>query len=68
MTEQEATAKFRAACALLREITATTHFELYVASDTLCLLRGPSHDRHDRAQQQNVVESDGSLRISGGDW
>jgi hypothetical protein len=57
---------FRQAIGLLRSIDPD--LSLYVASDTLCLMRGPSHDDHGRPQQQNVIDSTGSLRISGGDW
>ncbi len=41
---------------------------LYVASGTLCLMSGPSHDEQGRPLRDNVVESAGDLRISGGDW
>jgi hypothetical protein len=68
MSEAEAVAKFRKACALLGEISKTSPFQFYVASDVLHLMRGPSHDERCRAQQQNVVDSDYSIRISGGDW
>ena len=57
---------FRAACDLLR--TIDPGLELYVASDTLCLMHGPSHDDQGRPQQDNVIDSTSSLRISGGDW
>jgi hypothetical protein len=57
---------FREAVELLRKIDRG--YSLYVASDTLCLMRGPSHDDHGRPQQGNVVDSTSSLRISGGDW
>ena len=57
---------FRQAVELLRQIDP--EFSLYVASDTLCLMHGPSHDDRGRPQQGNVVESSGKLRISGGDW
>ena len=68
MTEHEAIDKFRSACAILREISTKTIYEFYVAGDSLCMLRGSSHDRNGHARQENVVDTDGSLRISGGDW
>lgn len=64
--EERALRLFREAVELLRQIDSG--FSLYVASDTLCLMRGPSHDGHGRPQQSNVVGSTGLLRISGGDW
>jgi hypothetical protein len=57
---------FRKAVELLLSIDR--EFSLYVASDTLCLIRGPSHDDHGRPQQRNILDSASSLRISGGDW
>jgi hypothetical protein len=57
---------FRQAIELLRQIDPD--LSLYVASDTLCLMKGPTHDEHGRAQQRNVIDSSSSLRISGGDW
>lgn len=57
---------FRKAVELLRSIDP--EFTLYVASDTLCLMRGPSHDAQGRPQQRNIIDSVGSLHISGGDW
>lgn len=57
---------FRQAVELLRSLDPD--FSLYVASDTLCLMKGPSHDDRGRAQQGNVIDSSTSLRISGGDW
>jgi len=57
---------FRQAIELLRSIDAD--LSLYVASDTLCLMRGPSHDARARPLKSNVVDSTSSLRISGGDW
>jgi hypothetical protein len=56
----------RQAVELLRQIDPS--FSLYVASDTLCLMKGPSHDDRARPLKDNVVESTSSLRISGGDW
>jgi hypothetical protein len=57
---------FRQAVELLRQIDPG--YELYVASDTLCLLKGPSHDAQGRPQKKNVIDSVSSLRIGGGDW
>jgi hypothetical protein len=57
---------FRQAIELLRQIDPD--LSLYVASDTLCLMKGPSHDDRGRAQQCNVIDSSSSLRIGGGDW
>ena len=68
MSEAEALAKFHEACALLCEISQKSSFEFYVAGDTLCLMRGPSHDEHGRAQRHNVIDTAGQIRISGGDW
>lgn len=68
MTEEQVRKKFLLACALLLEISAKTHYEFYVASDVLCLMKGPSHDRAGRPQKDNVVESECRIRISGGDW
>jgi len=57
---------FRQAVELLRSIDPG--LSLYVASDTLCLMKGPSHDDRFRPLQGNVIDSDTSLRIGGGDW
>ena len=58
---------FRAAVALLRTIDAD--LSLYVASTTLCLMKGPSHDaRCALPLRDNVIDSATRLRISGGDW
>ena len=57
---------FRQAVELLRSIDAD--LSLYVASTTLCLMKGPSHDDEMRPLRDNVIDSAGSLRISGGDW
>lgn len=57
---------FRQAVELLRQIDPG--LSLYVASTTLCLMSGPSHDDALRPLRDNVVDSAGSLRISGGDW
>lgn len=57
---------FRAAVNLLRLIDPD--LSLYVANDTLCLMRGPSHDDQGHPQQGNVIDSVTSLRIGGGDW
>lgn len=64
--EESSLRLFREAVELLRKIDR--RYSLYVASDTLCLMRGPSHDKHGRPQQGNVMDSVVSLRISGGDW
>lgn len=57
---------FRQAVELLRSLDPG--LSLYVANDTLCLMRGPSHDDRGRAQPENVIDSSSSLRISGGDF
>lgn len=57
---------FRRAVELLR--TIDSDFSLYVGSDVLHLMRGPSHDDRARPLKDNVVDSASSLRISGGDW
>jgi hypothetical protein len=57
---------FRAAVNLLRLIDPD--LSLYVANDTLCLMRGPSHDDQGHPQQDNIIDSSSSLRIGGGDW
>lgn len=57
---------FRKAVELLRSIDPD--LTLYVASDTLCLMQGPSHDNEGHAQRHNIIETAGSIRISGGDW
>jgi hypothetical protein len=57
---------FHAAIELLRQIDP--EFSLYVANDTLCLMRGPSHDDNARPLRDNVVATAVNLRISGGDW
>lgn len=57
---------FREAVELLR--TIDPEFELYVGSDVLHLIRGPSHDGSGRPLRNNIVDSAGSLRIGGGDW
>jgi hypothetical protein len=57
---------FRQAVELLRSIDAD--LSLYVASDVLCLMKGPSHDDELRPRRDNIVDSTGSLRIGGGDW
>lgn len=57
---------FREAVELLRSLDS--RLSLYVASDTLCLMRGPSHDDHGRPLRGNIVERAVCLRVSGGDW
>jgi hypothetical protein len=57
---------FRQAVELLRQIDPG--YSLYVASDVLCLMRGPSHDDKFRPLRDNVIDGVGNLRISGGDW
>jgi len=57
---------FRQAVELLRSIDPK--LSLYVANGTLCLMKGPSHDDRGRAQQGNVIDSAGRLRLDGGDW
>ena len=57
---------FRKAVELLQSIDPD--LSIYVASDTICLMAGPSHDERAQPLKSNVIESAGSLRISGGDW
>lgn len=57
---------FRQAVELLRSIDPK--LSLYVASDVLCLMKGPSHDKYAQPLKDNVIVCTSSLRISGGDW
>ena len=57
---------FRKAVDLLRSLDPD--LSLYVASDTLCLMSGPSHDDHGQARRDRILETTALLRISGGDW
>jgi hypothetical protein len=57
---------FRRAVELLRSIDPD--LSIYVASSTMCLMKGPSHDDHARPLRGNVVDDAGGVRISGGDW
>ena len=57
---------FRKAIKLLR--TIDPDLTLFVASDTLCLMHGPSHDDRGQARKTSVLDVESSLRISGGDW
>jgi hypothetical protein len=57
---------FRKAVKLLRTIDAD--LTLYVASDTFCLMHGPSHDDHGQPRKMSILDTESSLRISGGDW
>ena len=65
-TVAEASRRFATATALLRDIDP--RLSLYVASDTLHLMAGPSHDQQGRSLRENVLASATGLRISGGDW
>lgn len=56
--------RFQAAVDLLREIDP--RLSLYVADDTLCLMSGPPHDADARPLRDNVIASEGALRISRG--
>lgn len=58
----------RAVSELQALLRVDSRLSLYVASDTLCLMRGPSHDDHGKPLRENVVTSASGLRISGGDW
>lgn len=57
---------FRKAVELLRSIDPD--LEIYVASTTMCLMKGPSHDKYARPLRDNVIDDAGGVRISGGDW
>jgi hypothetical protein len=57
---------FRQAVELLRSIDPG--FALYVGSDVLHLMKGPSHDDGGRPLKDNILASAGDLRIGGGDW
>jgi hypothetical protein len=57
---------FRRAVALLKQIDPS--YSLYVASDTLCLMKGPSHDDCGRPRRDAILAHETTLRISGGDW
>lgn len=57
---------FREACALLGKLPKG--YSVYAASGTPCLMKGPSHDEHGRAQRENVVEASPDCTIDGGDW
>lgn len=41
---------------------------LYVGSDSLYLMDGPSHDYNDNAHQENVVAEQHIISLGGGDW
>lgn len=63
-------ASFRKACALLKALTKKG-FQIYLASDTFHLMRGPSHRTEPGAcvaQQQNSVDSCTVPGSGGGDW
>lgn len=62
----DAIAAFRNAVAELKKIDNS--FSLYVANDTLCLMRGDSHDANGKPMYTNIVDSESGIRISGGDW
>lgn len=57
---------FHQAVELLRKIDP--ELTLYVANDTLCLMRGPSHDDQGHPRKESILETTTCLRISGGDW
>lgn len=58
---------FLCACNVLRNLTERG-FQLYLANDTMCLMRGDSHDRYGRAQRDNAIDSVAIPGASGGDW
>lgn len=66
MSRESSIRAFRLAAELLRSIDP--EFSLYVASDVLCLMKGPSHDEHFQPLRDNVIDRTSNLRISGGDW
>lgn len=57
---------FCEAVVLLKQIDPA--FSLYVASDTLHLMHGSSHDEHTDPRHDNILASARGLRISGGNW
>lgn len=66
MSRASSIRNFEKAVELLRKIDVG--LSLYVASDTLCLMDGPSHDDQGHPRQAAILVSTSSLRISGGDW
>jgi hypothetical protein len=65
-TSQEIT-KFKRACKALNEL-GDAGFHLYLASDTMHLMIGESHDEQANAQQELVRASVYIARAGGGDW
>jgi len=59
-------AQFQAAVDLLRDLDPA--LTLYVASDTLCLMDGSSHDDRGVPRRAHILATASGLRISGGDW
>ena len=57
---------FREACALLGKLPKG--YTVYAANGTPCLMKGPSHDKHGRAQRENIVDTSTACSIEGGDW
>lgn len=64
--DQRACAIFEVATKALKRLPPG--YSVYVASSTMCLMRGPSHDEDARPLRDNIVVTDGLVRISGGDW
>lgn len=60
-------AKFKRAAKALAALGKRGIF-LYLANDTLHLMKGPSHDENFRPLQSNVVESVNIPNSGGGDW
>lgn len=59
--------QFLRACNLLRNLTERG-WQLYLAGNTMCLMRGDSHDDNARPLRENVVESVLIPGAGGGDW
>ncbi len=64
--EDDAILHFERAAAELRKLPHG--YDVYVASGTMCLMRGPSHDENGRPLHDNVVTVAPKVRIDGGDW
>lgn len=61
------TMEFLRACNALRNLTERG-WQLYLCGNTMCLMRGDSHDRDGQPLRDNVVDSVLIPGASGGDW
>ena len=70
MRESKEDKAVREAVDLLRQVSKVDKkYSFYLASGTLCLMKGPSHDKDGRPLHANVVDSAWSgLHMDGGDW